>query len=295
VIDRIRRHPATLFGPLTTMLVVLLACAHIFARQASAPSVTFFPLSAHPGEVVRADVEGSAQARPPKATMFGRAIAFAYVPDRQTWSGLIGIDLATKPGAYVFRLEAGDRPASSRTLRVLRKAFTVRRLRVAPGFVDPSPDEIDRIGRERKTIEDIFDRVTPRRWRNAFVLPVDGTPTSNFGTRSVYNGQPRAPHAGIDFSGAPGTPIRAANHGTIALAEPLYFTGNTIIIDHGEGLLSLFAHLSELRVKRDDAVTPETIVGLVGATGRVTGPHLHWSVRIQGARVDPLSLVAATQ
>ena len=92
-----------------------------------------------------------------------------------------------------------------------------------------------------------------------------------------------------------GTPIRASNHGSIALAAPLYFTGNTVIVDHGARLFSVFAHLSALHVKPGDVATPETIVGLVGATGRVTGPHLHWSVRLNGARVDPLSLVAATR
>jgi murein DD-endopeptidase MepM/ murein hydrolase activator NlpD len=126
------------------------------------------------------------------------------------------------------------------------------------------------------------------------VLPVDGKPSSNFGTRSYYNGQRRAPHAGIDFRGATGTPIRAANTGTVVLASPLYFTGNTIVIDHGARLFSVFAHLSEFRVKAGERVEPQTIVGLVGATGRVTGPHLHWSVRLNGARVDPLSLIAAT-
>ena len=92
-----------------------------------------------------------------------------------------------------------------------------------------------------------------------------------------------------------GTAIRGAGNGVVALAEPLYFTGNTVIVDHGAGLYSLFAHLSEFRVAKGDAVAPDTIVGLVGATGRVTGPHLHWSVRLNGARVDPLSLIAATR
>jgi murein DD-endopeptidase MepM/ murein hydrolase activator NlpD len=146
-----------------------------------------------------------------------------------------------------------------------------------------------------KTTERIFHTTTPRLWSGAFLLPVDGMPNSNFGSRSYFNGRARSPHAGVDFTAATGTPIRAANHGVIVLAEPLYFTRNTVIVDYGSGLYSLFAHLSEFHVKSGDTVSPDTVVGRVGQTGRVTGPHLHWSVRLQGARVDPLSLVAATQ
>jgi murein DD-endopeptidase MepM/ murein hydrolase activator NlpD len=144
-------------------------------------------------------------------------------------------------------------------------------------------------------LADTYARVSPRIWTGPFVLPVDGKPTSNFGTRSFYNGEPRAPHAGVDFVGRPGTPIRAANQGVVVLARPLYFTGNTIVVDHGAGLFSVFAHLSEFRARAGEVVEPETVVGLVGSTGRVTGPHLHWSVRLNGARVDPMSLVAATR
>jgi murein DD-endopeptidase MepM/ murein hydrolase activator NlpD len=165
---------------------------------------------------------------------------------------------------------------------------------VAPEFVEPPPEVNERIAAESKMLEEVYARTSPRQWAGAFVLPVNSKPNSNFGTRSVYNGQPRSPHAGVDFSAATGTPIRAANRGIIALAAPLYFTGNTVVMDHGNSLFSIFAHLSEFRVKQGDVAEQKTIVGLVGATGRVTGPHLHWSVRLNGARVDPLSLIAAT-
>jgi murein DD-endopeptidase MepM/ murein hydrolase activator NlpD len=168
-------------------------------------------------------------------------------------------------------------------------------LKVEPGYVEPSPDALKQIARDNAALSGAYARRTPKLWNGAFRLPVDGTPTSNFGSRSYYNDQPRAPHAGVDFRSSPGTPVRAANYGTIVLAQDMYFTGNTVVIDHGARLLSVFAHLSEMHVKAGDIVMPETIVGLVGATGRVTGPHLHWSVRLNGTRVDPLSLVAATK
>ena len=268
---------------LAVALLALLVCVQVDAQQtAPLPAVTVFPSSIHPGDVVRIDIPGVDSFT---ATAFGKEIQDV----------LIGVDLDTAPGTYRLRIETPDSRVAMRSLRVLPKAFPIRRLSVPAGFVNPPPDALERIATELKTTESIFYTTTPRKWLGAFLLPVDGTPVSNFGTRSYFNGRRRSPHAGVDFVGQPGTPIRAANHGTVSLAEPLYFTGNTVIVDYGGGLFSLFAHLSEIKVKNGDTVSPETVVGLVGATGRVTGPHLHWSVRLQGARVDPLSLVAATK
>ena len=223
-------------------------------------------VTGHPGEVIPVNGE---------VTVLGK-----------TWKDLVGIDLATKPGTY--------RMSSGTTLRVLPKQFPVRRLTVAAEFVTPPPEALAQIADDAKKTSAIWPRVTPRKWTGAFLLPVDDTATSSFGTRSFFNGQPRSPHTGTDFLSPSGRPIRAANRGAVVLAEPLYFTGNTVIVDYGDSLYSLFAHLSELRVREGDAVEPDTVVGLVGATGRVTGAHLHWGVKLQGANVDPLTLVAAT-
>jgi murein DD-endopeptidase MepM/ murein hydrolase activator NlpD len=257
--------------------------------------VSFAPSTLHPGDVARVDVGGVDRDERITGSVLGQDLAFHYDERRQKWRALVGIDLDTKPGTYRLRIsrDTGAAP-TTRTLRVVPKQFRVRRLRVPRGFVDPPPEAVEQIVRDTASLAEAYARVTPRQWSGPFVLPVDGQPTSNFGTRSFYNGQRRAPHAGVDFVGAPGTPVRAANHGRVVIAAPMYFTGNTIVVDYGDRLLSVFAHLSELRAKAGDTVEPTTIVGLVGATGRVTGPHLHWSVRLNGARVDPLSLVAAT-
>jgi murein DD-endopeptidase MepM/ murein hydrolase activator NlpD len=121
---------------------------------------------------------------------------------------------------------------------------------------------------------------------------VPGAANSRFGTRSVFNGEARAPHAGADFSAALGQPIKAPNAGLVVAARPLYYSGNTVILDHGLGLYSMLAHLSRIDVHEGDRVAAGDVVGLVGATGRVTGPHLHWALRVGGARVDPLSALA---
>ena len=282
--------------PLAAILFTSLAHAQLGAQGTGPPlSLTLSSQSTRPGDIVLVDVPGTIDAGPLAGTVFGRPIAFDYVPDRGVWEGLAGVDLDAKPGNYRMRVETADGRSLTHSVRVLPRIFAVRHLTVPADFVNPPPEALARIARDGQVTEAIFARVTPRRWAGSFLLPVDGKPTSNFGARSYYNGRRRAPHAGIDFLAESGTPIRASNRGIVALAEPLYFTGNTVIVDHGGGVYSLFAHLSEFDVKEGDPVGPGTIVGLVGATGRVTGPHLHWSIRLQGARVDPLSLVAATR
>jgi peptidase M23-like protein len=282
VYNRSVRSRILFFGFAAIVMVLIVDARAGRAQPNIAAPIDIFPETIHPGDVARIQIAGETNFT---VEIFGKTFK----------DGLVGIDLDVKPGAYPLRIRSLNGRFRTGSVQVLPKTFAIRRLTVAPSFVEPPPDEIERIARELKLTEGIFHTSTPRKWHGPFVLPVDGKPTSNFGTRSYFNGQRRSPHAGIDFVAGAGTPIKAANHGVVALAEPLYFTGNTVLVDYGDGLFSLFAHLSEFRVKTGEAVTPETIVGLLGATGRVTGPHLHWSVRLQGSRVDPLSLVAATQ
>ncbi len=277
-------------------VVQILSADFVIARaQGQRPlQLSISPPSIGPGDVVRIDVDGAAGERI-AATVFGQKLTFAFDATRGAWRALAGVDLETKPGTYHLRIQRDGTQMSAREIRIMTKLFTVRRLRVPAGFVTPPREALEQIARDSKMLAAAYAQDTPQRWSDAFIMPVNGAPTSNFGTRSYYNGVRRAPHSGVDFMSETGTPVRASNHGSIAMAAPLYFTGNTVIVDHGARLFSVFAHLSALQVKAGDVVTPETIVGLVGATGRVTGPHLHWSVRLNGARVDPLSLAAATQ
>jgi murein DD-endopeptidase MepM/ murein hydrolase activator NlpD len=278
--------------------LLLAICVDLAADRAQGQrplAVSFVPSTPHPGDVVRVEVDGAGNSERITATILGQDLGFHFDPRQRKHLALVGIDLDTKPDAYRLRIHRNaTADAATPTLHVLPKQFAVRRLSVPGSFVEPPPEALEQIKRDSATLADAYARVSPRKWADAFILPVDGKPTSNFGTRSYYNGQRRSPHAGVDFVGKPGTPIRAANRGEIVVAAPMYFTGNTVVVDYGERLFSIFAHLSEIHVKTGDTVEPATVVGLVGATGRVTGPHLHWSVRLNGARVDPLSLVAAT-
>jgi murein DD-endopeptidase MepM/ murein hydrolase activator NlpD len=248
-----------------------------------------------PGEVVLVDVRSRTPLAEVQGECFGQPIAFYQsAPDR--WQGVAAIDLATKAGKYTLRVKArsasGGQLAAAESIGVAARSFPTRRLNVAPEFAAPPQDLLPRIERERRATETIFARTTPERyWIGAFLPPVPGTPTSSFGRRSIVNGEARSPHSGTDFQAADGTPVVAPNRGRVALAADLYFAGKTIIIDHGAGLYSYLAHLSEMLVSEGESVERGQKIALSGSTGRVTGPHLHWTMRVGRARVDPLSLI----
>jgi len=252
--------------------------------------------SLQPGEVVMLTMDSTRPLRDVQVRAFDRAFPSFDTADPLKWSGLIGIDLDTKPGRYVVNVTGLDVDGKAVTVEypitVAPKTFATRTLTVDPQFVTPPREALARIQKESERVRAIFDAVSPERyWTGPFVLPVPGRPISEFGKRSVYNGEPRSPHAGTDFAGATGTPIKAPNAGKVALAANLFYSGNTIILDHGQGLFSYFGHMSAFSAHEGDTVAAGDVVGKVGATGLVTGPHLHWSVRLAGTRVDPLSLV----
>lgn len=288
------RSKRTIGASLIVLVIALLSTTPSSATQERPAIVSSVAArSIQPGEVVRLDMRCTCGDATPAATAFGRDVPL-FSTGAGGWRGLIGIDLDTAPGAYPIVMHAGeDAAAVTHTLDVTAKQFRVRRLRVSGRFVSPPASVEPRIIREAALLDGIFSSVSPRGWDLPFRLPVTQAAISNFGTRSVFNGQPRSPHGGVDFASPTGTPIAAPAAGRIALAMPLYFTGNTVVMDHGQGIYSLFAHLSKIAVTPEEHIDRGAIVGLVGATGRVTGPHLHWTVRLHGARVDPLSLVAA--
>lgn len=245
------------------------------------------------GDVQRVVVEGVDGARV-TALAFGLPVHFAPAGTGK-WEGLIGVDLAQKPGKYPLVVTVttsdGKTTTAQSTIAVTARRFPTRRLKVNPRFVEPAPADAERIAADARRLAAIFAGLSDRRWLGTFKPPIDTASTSNFGSRSVFNGQARAPHAGVDYAGDVGTPIVAPNAGRVVLAEDLFLTGNTVVVDHGLGLYSLFAHLSQMDVRVGDDVTTGSPVGLVGKTGRVTGPHLHWSVRLGAARVDPSALL----
>ena len=259
-------------------------------------NITHRARALHPGEIVILNVRTSEAPASLDATAFGARLRFYPAGPSNVWSTLVGIDLDVEPGDHAVAVRAaavdGAVAETVYTLAVEPKQFATRRLTVEPRYVDPPPDVVERILRERDQLAALFPVSSAvRYWRDGFLRPVPGRANSAFGRRSVFNGQARNPHSGADFRAGAGTPIKAPNDGVVVLATDLYFSGNVVIIDHGWGLYSFFAHLSAIDVAEGDRVRQGAVVGKVGATGRVTGPHLHWTVRLNDARVDPLSLL----
>jgi murein DD-endopeptidase MepM/ murein hydrolase activator NlpD len=210
---------------------------------------------------------------------------------------LLGVDLEKAPGKYKWEVSwtgpQGKAIACSATVTVRKGKFRTESLKVDNQFVQPDPEQQKRAEADSQKMKAIYETVTPERlWEGRFRLPLkDVTTGGNFGRRRILNGQPRSPHAGVDFPAAAGTPVFAAQSGKVVLAEELYYSGNTVVIDHGYGIYTLYAHLSEIAVKPGQPVPVGSEIGKVGATGRVTGPHLHWGLTIDHARVNAMDIV----
>jgi hypothetical protein len=238
-----------------------------------------------------------------KATWNNRDIPFWQEPklnekSPDTWRALLGVDLELKPEAYTLAIagktQAAEEVSCRASIGVGEGKFATESLKVAPNFVEPNPEQTARAEAERQRLRAIYATVTPERlWDGRFRYPLAGVATGgNFGKRRILNGKVGSPHGGVDFPAPAGTPVYAAQRGRVVLAEPLYFSGNTVVLDHGLGLYTFYAHFESIAVQAGDLVDTGALLGKVGATGRVTGPHLHWGVTANRARANPLQLIA---
>jgi murein DD-endopeptidase MepM/ murein hydrolase activator NlpD len=276
--------------------------ARVMAREASScqPGMELHlsaPESSQ-GSLLLVEVKSEKQLADLKGDWDGRNVPFwqeAGGEARQ--KGLVGVDLEKAPGEYELKATGqtanGENITCSAKLEVKEGKFATEKLTVGKQFVEPSAEQIKRANEERQKLRDIFDRVTPERlWDGKFRIPLEGVTTgSNFGKRRILNGNPGSPHSGTDFPAPTGTPVHAAQRGRVVLAEELFFSGNTVVLDHGLGVYTFYGHLSEIGVKVGDALEAGAVLGKVGATGRVTGPHLHWGLTVERARVNPLQIV----
>ena len=256
--------------------------------------------SLQPGEVVVFKIRSPRPLKRLQVSAFERDFPAFNENEGLQWTCLVGIDRDADAGSYEVKMngvgEDGSTASTACSLDVLPKKFPTRSLTVEPKYVSPPVDVLERIRKERELVDSIFTAITPEKlWHGPFKAPVPGEVISAFGKRTVFNGQPRSSHSGTDFRGAVGTPIRAPNAGRVVLTGDLYYTGKTVILDHGLGMYSYLGHMSAITVKEGDSVETGDIVGKVGATGRVTGPHLHWTVRLRISRVDPISLLTVLE
>jgi murein DD-endopeptidase MepM/ murein hydrolase activator NlpD len=216
--------------------------------------------------------------------------------DKQAWYALAGVDVKSPAGPSTLeisaRTAAGAAIDLSRGVEILLAHYRTATLTVAPKFVEPGPDDLAQIKAEVGLKSKVFAASAAEPlWSGNFRAPVHAPPTDSFGTRRTFNGQLASVHEGMDFRAATGTPVHAGNSGVVVLAQPLYYEGNCVVIDHGLGLFTISMHLSRLDVHEGDRVAAGQLIGLSGATGRVTGPHLHWAVRWQNAYLDPAKML----
>ncbi len=252
-------------------------------------------LAAAQGQAIQLAVPDEPNLESVQVIWHGRSVPF--VRDEGRWLTVIGVDLDAKAGEHAatitFEFSDGDTRSETEQIVVELESFPTTELTVEPRYVEPNAEDAARAARESREIGAIYSTLTQERyWSEAFQVPVPGTTGGrNFGHRRIFNGQPRSPHSGADLRAGTGTPILAANRGRVVLAKNLFFSGNAVFLDHGLGVYSVYLHLSEIQVEPGDMVERGEIVGLAGATGRVTGPHLHWGVRVLDARVDPFTLL----
>ena len=205
-----------------------------------------------------------------------------------TWTALIGLPLALMPGTVSVDIHFGGAAPEHRTIRIGPKQYTVQKLRVAPSQVDLAQSDLDRVDGEQKIIRAALETFTPKLpSAMRFAPPVPGRRSSSFGLRRVFNDEPRNPHSGMDIAAPLGTPIKVPAEGVVINTGNYFFNGNTVFVDHGMGLITMYCHLSETDVKTGDRVKAGAVIGKVGKTGRVTGPHLHWGVALNTVFVDP--------
>lgn len=237
-------------------------------------------------------------ARSVKGTWQGHTINFFRGASPETWDALAGVDVEVKPGGYPLQVDAdladGSRQHLERTVTVDEATYQSTTLNVPDKFVSPSPAALKRIAAESEIKKKAFASTAPiPLWSGPFTPPLPTAPrTDSFGTRRIFNGSLASVHRGLDYRAKAGTPIAAINSGRVLLARSLYYEGNCVVIDHGQGFITFYMHLSRFKVHQGQMVRRGQIVGLSGATGRVTGPHLHLGVRWQGANLDAAKLFA---
>jgi murein DD-endopeptidase MepM/ murein hydrolase activator NlpD len=305
-----------LFLLFATLFVGTLAVAQVSARQTGANprhtvqepvatwTVTIRPARLVNGSPLLFRVTTPKSVRELSGTWIGHEIIFNYDESHKTWFALAGVSQETKPGLYPLEFHAnavpGQKAASSagqtvsfeKKIRVEQQRYPRVQLKVPARYTAPSPEDQRQIEQDKATKSEAFKTLTPgREWNGSFKPPVNAEISDVFGVERVFNGSVQSTHQGLDFRVPSGTPVAAVNRGRVILARPLFFEGNCVVVDHGQGLLTLYLHLSKFWVKEGDRVDTGQQIGLSGGTGRATGPHLHLAVRWQGVYLNPQVLL----
>lgn len=252
------------------------------------------PITVKQGGIVHLAITLGPEAESVRGGFKGKTIPFFQTGDG-AYAMLLGIDMLQRVGDQPFVVrwrQNGENLSQHYQIKILETAFGIQRLTLPKGKVDLNSPTLVRVKKEKKQMLAAFkDSLPVKLWQGNFIAPVSGRRQGTFGRKRILNGQPRRPHTGEDISAPTGEPIFATNGGRVVLVGDYFFNGQSIVIDHGFGLFSMYFHLSEISVAEGERLKRGQIIGKVGQSGRVTGPHLHWGMRLNGARIDPFSLV----
>lgn len=246
------------------------------------------PGKINPGDVFLIKVSGIKTSGVPHASLNGKEFSFSGC-GRASFVAIGAADIETTPGVHTIKLGVGKKKRKLK-LRVRKARFPERELTLPEDKVFLKPDDLDRVKKENERLEDIFETISKRRWEGEFISPLNNAIATAFGTKRIMNGKWISVHRGVDIKGDAGEEVMASNDGRVVLEEELFFGGNTIILDHGQGIYTVYMHLSEFNVNSGDIISKGDIIGSVGSSGRATGPHLHFGVKVQDMSVNPVSL-----
>lgn len=265
----------------------------IMASYAGAAELTLSTGVVPQGEVIVFRVEGlDAEAERDFTAWFSAGEAFVTPTLDGAW-GIAAADLEAEPGGHVLRV-ASEGFMASAAVKVRDGGYGLERLTLPEDKVTLSERDLKRVKRESKELEPVWDETSGEPlWDGPFVMPAEGRTSGEFGTRRILNGEPRSPHSGLDIAAPAGTPVVAANTGRVAFVGDFFFNGRFVVVDHGLGVFTVYTHLRTVEVREGDMVEKGAAIGEMGSTGRATGPHLHFSVKVGTARVSPRELFNA--
>jgi murein DD-endopeptidase MepM/ murein hydrolase activator NlpD len=262
------------------------------AIESNVPS-TEKSYSGKQGEVLWVEIPVDNPGANVSGVLLKRKIPFFPLPDG-SFAAIVGIDMQDPPGVQELKITVHSSKKTDHltySVTIIKEKYAIQHLKLPKDKVDLDAKTLKRVRLEQKEMADAFQHIGTRPlWDGAFLEPTKGTVTGRFGSRRVINGQHKRPHSGEDIAAPQGTPVLAINKGTVVATVDHFFSGKGVIIDHGVGLFSMYFHLSKIDVQPGQALNKGDALGKVGATGRATGPHLHWGIRLNGARVNPYAL-----
>lgn len=267
-------------------IALLLICNY---TQAIAYRISVLPPEINPGDAFVVKVEGAENHGEPSAVFNERQLYFSRCGDG-CFIAIGSADISAEPGVHsVFFTFDGKE--TNLNIVVKQAKFPTIHLTLPPGKVFLSPEDQERANREAAILSRIWPVISDRLWDGKFTKPLDNEVSTVFGVKRIMNKKKTSVHRGVDFRGKRGEPVRAFNRGRVVLADEHFYGGNTVVLDHGQGIYSIYMHLSKFNVKVNDIIEKEAVVGRVGSSGRATGPHLHFGVKVQSTNTNPLSFI----